>query len=83
MDGFLSEIRGSISEAEIRAFPMAARVITLEIGIRFLEDYLKGDVYFGIKRPNHNLDRARNQFKLVADGEKKEALLNSIVEKYI
>ena len=83
VDGFLSEIRDSISEEEIRAFPMAARVITFEIGIRFLEDYLKGDVYFGIKRPNHNLDRARNQFKLVADGEAKEELLNSIVEKYI
>lgn len=83
VDGFLSEIRGSISEEEIRAFPVAATVITFEIGIRFLADYLNGDVYFSTKYPQHNLDRARNQFKLVADGEAKRALLNSIVEKYI
>ncbi len=83
VDGFLSELRGSISEEEIRAFPLAATIITFEIGIRFLTDYLDGDVYFATKYPTHNLDRARNQFKLVADGESKRELLNAIVEKYI
>jgi len=83
VDGFLSEIRGSISDEEIRAFPMAATVITFEIGIRFLADYLNGDVYFATKYPQHNLDRARNQFKLVADGEAKREMLTKIVEKYI
>jgi len=83
VDGFLSELRGSITEDEIRAFPQAATIITFEIGIRFLTDYLNGDVYFATKYPQHNLDRARNQFKLVADGEAKRELLNSIVAKYL
>jgi len=83
VDGFLSELRGSITEDEIRALPVAATVITFEIGIRFLADYLNGDIYFGIKYPQHNLDRARNQFKLVADGEAKREQLNAIVEKYL
>ena len=83
VDGFLSELRGSITEDEIRALPVAATVITFEIGIRFLADYLNGDIYFGIKYPQHNLDRARNQFKLVADGEAKRDQLNAIVEKYL
>lgn len=83
VDGFLSELRGSVTNDEIRAMPMAARVITLEIGLRFLTDYLNGDVYFRTTRPNHNLERARNQFKLVADGETKYDALCAIVEKYI
>jgi len=83
VDGFLSELRDTVSDDEIRALPMAARVITLEIGLRFLTDYLNGDVYFRTTRPEHNLDRARNQFKLVADGEEKYDALCAIVEKYI
>ena len=83
VDGFLSELRRSVSVDEIRAFPMAARVITFETGLRFLTDYLNGDVYFRISHPYHNLDRARNQFKLVADGEERYEELCKIVEKYI
>ncbi len=83
VDGFLSELKGNVSADEIRAFPMAARVITFEIGIRFLADYLNGDVYFRTTRPTHNIERARNQFKLVADGEAKYDQLMAIVEKYI
>ena len=83
VDGFLSELRPSVSEDEIRAFPMAARVITFETGIRFLTDYLNGDVYFRTSHPGHNLERARNQFKLVADGEARYDELCKIVEKYI
>jgi hypothetical protein len=82
-EGFLNGLGGSLSEAEIRDLPMGAYVITLETGIRFLTDYLEGDTYFRIHREGHNLDRARNQFKLVADGESKRELLNAIVEKYI
>jgi len=81
--GFLSEVRDSISDEEVRAFPLAASIITFETGIRFLADYLNGDVYFRVAYPQHNLDRARNQFKLVADGEAKRDVLSAIVEKYI
>lgn len=45
--------------------------MTYESGLRFLTDFLSGDTYFKIHRENHNLDRTRTQFKLVADMEKK------------
>lgn len=55
--------------------------MTYECGIRFLADFLDGDVYFKIHRDGHNLDRARTQFKLVADMEKKWGEMAAIVEK--
>ena len=82
-DGFLKGLGGSLSEEEIRALPMGAYVITLETGIRFLTDYLEGDTYFRIHREGHNLDRARNQFKLVADMEEKMDALNAIVAEFV
>lgn len=62
--------------------PMGAKVMTYECGMRFLADYLEGDVYFKIHRENHNLDRARTQFKLVADMEEKWETMKEIVAKY-
>ena len=55
--------------------------MTYECGIRFLTDYLNGDTYFRIHREHHNLDRARNQFKLVAELSEKEAELSAIVQE--
>ncbi len=81
--GFIEGLEGSLSESEIRALPMGALILTYETGIRFLSDYLDGDVYFRTTYPNHNLDRARNQFKLVADMEAKMDEMNKIVEKCI
>ena len=46
-------------------------LMTLECGVRFLTDYLEGDLYFHISRPEHNLDRCRTQLKLVTDMERK------------
>ena len=57
-------------------------MITFETGIRFLGDYLNGDVYFKVARPQHNLDRARTQLKLVEDMEGKLPQMLEIVEKY-
>ena len=57
-------------------------MMTLECGMRFLTDYLSGDTYFKIARPEHNLDRARNQFKLVSDMEKCLDEMHTIVKKY-
>ncbi len=57
--------------------------MTLECGLRFLTDYLDGDHYFGIARPEHNLDRARTQFKLVADTEKKWDAIRAIVREHL
>ena len=56
--------------------------MTLECGIRFLTDYLEGDHYFHIARPDHNLDRARTQFKLTADMERNWDAMQKVIEKY-
>jgi hypothetical protein len=81
--GFVSGLERSLSETEIMELPMGALVITLETGIRFLTDYLNGDTYFRIHYPQHNLDRARNQFALVRDMENKLHNMKEIVKKYI
>ncbi len=81
--GFVGGLEGSLSETEILELPMGALVITLETGIRFLTDYLNGDTYFRIHYPEHNLDRARNQFALVRDMESKMPRMREIVKKYI
>lgn len=81
--GYIEGCGGSLTEKEIRMMPMGAKLMTLECGMRFLADYLQGDVYFKIHREEHNLDRCRTQFKLVADMEAKWDTMMQIVEKYI
>ena len=63
--GFISSAGGFMTAAEKENLPLSGKIITTEIGIRFLTDYLEGDVYFKIRRPKHNLERCRNQFTLV------------------
>ncbi|MDD4818223.1 MAG: aminoglycoside phosphotransferase family protein [Victivallaceae bacterium] len=69
MRGYLSSAGGFLTPAEKEFMPFSGELITLEIGTRFLTDYINGDTYFKIKRPTHNLERARNQFKLVTSIE--------------
>ena len=78
--GFIAGLVNSLTEDEIRSFPLGVQIITYELGIRFLTDYLNGDKYFRVTREGHNLDRARNQFKLVADIESKLDRMNEIVQ---
>jgi hypothetical protein len=73
---------GKLTEKEIELMPMGAKVMTFECGMRFLTDYLQGDTYFKIHREHHNLDRARTQFKLVEDMERKWYTMKGIIEKY-
>lgn len=80
--GFLEGCAGSLTEAEKRMLPMGAKLMTLECGMRFLTDYLQGDVYFHTARPEHNLDRTRTQLGLVADMEAKWDEMTKIVAKY-
>lgn len=80
--GFLEGCEGSLTENEINMLPMGAKLMTLECGIRFLTDYLQGDVYFKTARENHNLDRCRTQFALVSDMERKWNLMKEIVDTY-
>ena len=79
---FLEGAGGSLTAKEIEYLPWGAKLMTLECGIRFLTDYLEGDVYFHISRPGQNLDRCRTQFKLVSDMEAHWDELMDIVMKY-
>ena len=78
--GFLSACPG-LTDLEKQLMPLGAKMMTLECGVRFLTDYLDGDHYFKVHRENHNLDRCRTQFKLVADMEKKWAEMNAVIEE--
>ena len=78
--GYMEEMKDSLTKREIELLPLSAKLLTYECGIRFLTDYLEGDTYFKIHRPNHNLDRARTQFKLVADMTAKAEEMENIIE---
>lgn len=65
LEGYLSAVGESITESERELLPWGAVLMTYECGMRFLTDYLEGDLYFKTHREKHNLDRARTQFKLV------------------
>lgn len=82
-EGFLGEAGKALTETEIRTLPDGAKLMTFEVGIRFLADYLNGDVYFKTKYPQHNLDRARNQFHLVAEMEAKRDETQAVVDAYL
>lgn len=79
--GFAGACRGRLTPLEIETLPVGARLMTLECGTRFLADYLNGDVYFHVSRPEHNLDRARTQITLVQDMERKWDQMRLIVER--
>ena len=69
----------SLTDAEIDALPLGAYTMTIECGIRFLTDYIKGDKYFGIDYPEQNLDRCHTQFRLIEDMENKWDEMERIV----
>lgn len=71
---------GFLTPAEIDNLVFAGRLSTFEVGIRFLTDYLNGDVYFHTAYPEHNLVRARNQFKMVESLEENSAEYESLVK---
>lgn len=76
-DGFASGAERCLTAIERRLMPTAAKLVTFMIGLRFLTDHLSGDVYFRIHHPGHNLERARIQFALVADLERRGRDLES------
>ena len=80
--GYLDAVGGALEDQEIRNLAFSARLITMEIGMRFLTDFLEGDIYFKIHREGHNLDRARNQFQLVRSMEAQVDEMEAVVEKY-
>jgi Ser/Thr protein kinase RdoA (MazF antagonist) len=88
MDVFEALVRGYLESAdflnaaEVDHLAFAGQLITFTIGIRFLADYLAGDIYFKTHRPGQNLDRARVQFKMVSNMETHAAAMERIVRQY-
>ena len=76
--GFVSALP-NLTKEEREYLPLGAKTMTFECGMRFLTDYLDGDHYFAVHREGHNLDRARTQFKLVADMESKWEEMKKVV----
>ena len=81
--GYLTAARNFITPAEINLLPESVAILTYECGIRFLGDFIDGDTYFATAYPEHNLVRARNQFKLVADIMGMLPRLHEIVENLL
>ena len=71
LEGYLAACGDALTDKEIEVLPLGAKIMTAEVGMRFLKDYLDGDIYFAIHREKQNLDRARTQIKLVWDMEQK------------
>ena len=78
--GFLSGAGKFLNAREKELLPFSGKLITLEIGIRFLTDYLAGDVYFKIHREKHNLDRCRTQIKLAQSIQKQMSDMQKLLE---
>lgn len=85
-EGFIAETARGLTETELLNLPLGALVMTYEVGMRFLTDYLDGDVYFRTAYSDHNLVRARCQFKLLSDMERRrgemDAIVRELIEKY-
>ena len=80
--GYLESASDLLTELEISMLPFSAKLITMEIGMRFLTDFLCGDIYFKTQYEDHNLSRARTQLKLVSDMENQMDQMEAIVQKY-
>ncbi|MEA2012281.1 MAG: aminoglycoside phosphotransferase family protein [Verrucomicrobiota bacterium] len=82
LKGYMSTAGGFLNQTEKEYLPFGGKLITLEIGVRFLTDYLSGDAYFKTHRDGQNLDRCRTQFKLVSSIEEQMNEMNNLVKEY-
>jgi Ser/Thr protein kinase RdoA (MazF antagonist) len=81
--GYLASAGTFLTKDEISYLAFSGKLITFEMGIRFLADYLAGDTYYKVHREGHNLDRCRTQFKLVESIEQQESKMNRLVKTLI
>jgi hypothetical protein len=81
VEGYLDSAGDFINDVEVDHLAFSGKLITLEIGIRFLTDYLEGDVYFKTYREHHNLDRCRTQLMLVKRIEEQEEAMVKFARK--
>ncbi|MDO9511595.1 MAG: aminoglycoside phosphotransferase family protein [Bacteroidales bacterium] len=79
---WLSLTKNMLSPEEKNILPIAPQLLTFIIGLRFLTDYLNGDIYYKTTYETHNLVRARSQFAMLADMEKNQAIIHDIIKKH-
>ena len=82
LKGFLEGVGNKITKQEALLLHIGAKIMTFEIGMRFLMDYLDGDIYFKVKEEDMNLVRARTQLKMVSQIEQNEKEMEKILYKY-
>ena len=82
LKGFLMGIKDNIKKEEAELLHISAKIMTFEIGMRFLKDYIDGDVYFKVNEEDLNLVRARTQLKMVEEIERNEKEMEKILYKY-
>jgi Ser/Thr protein kinase RdoA (MazF antagonist) len=78
--GYLCAAGRFLTPAEKSFIAFSGKLLTFTIGLRFLTDFLNGDMYFRVHRPGHNLDRCRTQFKLIQSIEEQEAAMQKLVD---
>ena len=81
LQGYLSMAREFLTVNDFFYMYDSIRLIAFELGLRFFTDYLKGNVYFKIKHPQHNLVRALVQFKLTESIETQETAIRNIIRE--
>ncbi|MBI3550690.1 MAG: aminoglycoside phosphotransferase family protein [Elusimicrobia bacterium] len=81
VEGYVSEAGAFLTTVERRHLAFSGKLIAFELGLRFLTDFLEGDAYFKVHREGHNLDRARSQFRLVAEIEAREDEMIRLAER--
>ena len=80
-NGYLGQVKDILNEYEEEYMYLAPFLMTYIIGIRFLADYLNGDVYFKTAYEEHNMDRAKVQKALIASMESKEDEIKAIINQ--
>ena len=80
--GYMARARDFLTEADRRTLYDSIRLIAFELGLRFFEDYLAGDRYFKVSSAEHNLRRARVQFRLCESIEAREKAIRSVLEAF-
>jgi len=83
LEGYLSQARNFLTETDYEYLFDSIRLLTFELGIRFFTDHLAGNVYFKVKHPEHNLQRALVQFKLTESIEAHEADIRNIIQSMV
>jgi Ser/Thr protein kinase RdoA (MazF antagonist) len=81
LEGYLSLAGGFLTPNDIFYVYDSLRMITFELGLRYFTDYLEGNVYFKVKRPDHNLLRALVQFRLAESIESQEKDIRDIIRE--